>query len=84
MIPSELNETVSEEEEIEHEMIEDEKQTHREAARSIMKKKAPKKMGKITMCTVLSNKHAGFALLVCLVGTFNISFFATYITPYFV
>ena len=35
------------------------------------------------MFTVLTNKHAFFALLVCLVGTFNITFFTPYIATYF-
>ena len=71
-IPSELNETVSEEEELENDLKEDEKQTTREVARSMHKKKPIKKIGKITLWTVLSNKHALFALLTCFVGTFDI------------
>lgn len=69
LIPSVLNNTVSSEvlSEIRH------KHEDMVSMRSLEKKKT------ITWCTLLSNKHAMFALLTCFVGTFNITFFQGFI-----
>lgn len=82
-IPSALNEVVSRSEEEDNNKKEDVKQAQREYARSQYSKNPNKKLDKITIKTVLVNRHAFFALLVCLVGTYNITFFTPYIAVFF-
>jgi MFS family permease len=73
-IPSELNKTTSMDElaeiEVELEML--------------VIHGTPQKVEKvqtITWSTLLSNKHSAFALLICFVGTFNVTFYQSFICP---
>jgi len=70
-IPSELNKTTSMDElaEIEAEL------------EMLIVDATPQKVKSISWLTLLSNKHSFFALLTCFVGTFNITFYQSFISP---
>ena len=42
--------------------------------------KTENKIDNITWCMILGNKHTFFALMICFVGTFNITFFQTFLS----
>ena len=81
-IPGALNESSSEDEQIENEIIVEEQMYQRQEAksRSLGKAKKEKKKLNIGLCTVLTNKHSFFALLTCFVGTLDVTFYGSYIS----
>merc|ERR1712166_1202745 len=74
MIPGELNQTASDEEIAELEMLEAQAGDFEEVENSKLK---------IGWCTILSNRYSFCALLCIFFGTYNIMFWASWIETYF-
>jgi len=73
MIPSELNRTISEEELSE---------IDREYEELVSRNETVRTRPKITWCTMLGNKDVVFALITCFLGTFNVTFFSSFLANY--
>jgi predicted MFS family arabinose efflux permease len=79
MIPSELNQTLTEEEQAEIEAeIEEEEGEIDDITIALRKKK------RITLCTLFTDRFVVAALFACFLGTFNLTFWSSWLSKYMV
>ena len=76
MIPGALNETATDEEIAELELIEDENEEYDH--------KPKRKSKSITWCMLLCQKESLFALLIVFFGTYNLMFWATWLSTFLI
>jgi hypothetical protein len=80
MIPSELNETATDEEIAELELIEEENEEYDQ----LVAPKEKKKQRHVTWGMLLSQKESAFALLVVFFGSYNLMFWSTWLSTYLI
>tara|TARA_B110000285_G_scaffold27018_1_gene26463 strand:- start:1268 stop:1561 length:294 start_codon:yes stop_codon:yes gene_type:complete len=79
-IPSELNETATDEEIAELELIEEENEEYDQ----LVAPKPKKKQRTVTWCMLLSQKESAFALMVVFFGSYNLMFWSTWLSTFLI